>query len=162
MLNGSQRTRCKACGSFLNAQSNTTLKNHLEKHCKSLRSKPGQDQSQLSHDGADLWNFNVDMVRERMTQFVIQKGLPFKHFDNSRLTKMIQETLQPSYPHVSRTTLRRHYLNMWKDAKKQIISNFENLNTSVNLTTDVWSAPHGLPESYLCVTHIGSIPIRGK
>ena len=65
---------------------------------------------------------------------------------------MIQETLQPSYTHVSRTTLRRHCLNMWKNAKKQIISKIENLNTSINLTIDVWSAPHGLPESYLCVT----------
>ena len=65
---------------------------------------------------------------------------------------MIQETLQPSYTHVSCITLRRYCLNMWKDAKKQIISDFENLNTSVNLTTDVWSAPHGLSESYICVT----------
>ena len=62
------------------------------------------------------------------------------------------ELCHPLANHVSHTTLRRHCLNMWKDAKKQIISEFENLNTSVNLTTDVWSALHGLPESYLCVT----------
>ena len=75
--------------------------------------------------------FNVDMVRERMTQFVIQESLPFNHFDNPRLTKMIQEMFQPSYTHVSRTTLRRHCLNMWKDAKKQIILEFENLNNDI-------------------------------
>ena len=29
---------------------------------------------------------------------------------------------------------------------------FQNLDTCVNMTTDVWSAPHGSPYSYLCVT----------
>ena len=54
MSDGSQRARCKACGSFLNAQYNTTLKNHLEKHCKLLKSTPAQDQYQLSHNGAGV------------------------------------------------------------------------------------------------------------
>lgn len=37
-----------------------------------------------------------------MAQFVIQEGLPFNHFDNKHLTKLIQETLHPCYTHVSR------------------------------------------------------------
>ncbi|GKA83385.1 zinc finger BED domain-containing protein RICESLEEPER 2-like protein [Tanacetum coccineum] len=37
-------------------------------------------------------------------------------------------------------------------AKQVIINDFLNLNASVNITTDVWSAPHGLPGSYICVT----------
>ncbi|GJT68411.1 hypothetical protein Tco_1019891 [Tanacetum coccineum] len=51
-----------------------------------------------------------------------------------------------------RCKLARDALKMWKNAKLELINGFENLNTSVNLTTDVWSAPHGLPGSYLCVT----------
>nr|GEX09928.1 hypothetical protein [Tanacetum cinerariifolium] len=37
-------------------------------------------------------------------------------------------------------------------AKQAIIDDFLKLNTNVNLTTDVWSAPHGVPGSYICVT----------
>ncbi|GJY33220.1 zinc finger BED domain-containing protein RICESLEEPER 2-like protein [Tanacetum coccineum] len=36
--------------------------------------------------------------------------------------------------------------------KQVIINGFLNLNAHVNITTDVWSAPHGLLGSYLCVT----------
>ena len=39
-----------------------------------------------------------------------------------------------------------------KKAKQQLILGFQNLNIDVNLTINVWLAPHGLPESYLCVT----------
>jgi len=105
----------------------------------------------MSTDGG-VFNYSVERVRQRMAQFVIQQGLPFNHFDNPRLTSLIRETLQPSYNHVSRTTLRKHCLKMWREAKEQLILGFEKLETGVNLTTDVWSAPHGLPESYLCVT----------
>nr|GEX18389.1 hypothetical protein [Tanacetum cinerariifolium] len=37
-------------------------------------------------------------------------------------------------------------------AKQSIIDGFANLNIDVNLTTDVWSAPHGVFGSYICVT----------
>ena len=111
MSNGSQRAKCKGCGSFYSSQSNSTLKSHLQKHCKSVKNTPGSSQSQMSKEGG-VFNFNVERVRERMAQFVIQQGLPFNHFDNPRLTSLIQDTLQPSYTHVSRTTLRKHCLNM--------------------------------------------------
>ncbi|KAD5508155.1 hypothetical protein E3N88_15858 [Mikania micrantha] len=99
-----------------------------------------------------IFNYDLDRVRDRMAKFVIQEALPFSHFDNPRLTNMIRETLQPRYTQVSRQTLRRYCLKMWKNAKQELVAYFENLNTEVNLTSDVWSAPHNLPESYLCVT----------
>lgn len=43
-------------------------------------------------------------------------------------------------------------MKAWKEAKIELKKGFENLNTSVNLTTDVWSAPHNLLGSYLYVT----------
>nr|GFA25419.1 zinc finger BED domain-containing protein RICESLEEPER 2-like [Tanacetum cinerariifolium] len=36
-------------------------------------------------------------------------------------------------------------------AKQAITYGFANLNINVNLTTDVWFAPHGMPGSYICV-----------
>nr|GFA69989.1 zinc finger BED domain-containing protein RICESLEEPER 2-like [Tanacetum cinerariifolium] len=37
-------------------------------------------------------------------------------------------------------------------AKQEINDSFGNINTFVNLTTDVWYALHGVPGSYMCVT----------
>ncbi|KAC9676974.1 hypothetical protein E3N88_45414 [Mikania micrantha] len=41
-----------------------------------------------------------DMVREMMGNLVIQESLPLNHFENPRLTKMIQKALQPRYHQV--------------------------------------------------------------
>nr|GEV95617.1 hypothetical protein [Tanacetum cinerariifolium] len=41
---------------------------------------------------------------------------------------------------------------LWIAAKQAIIDGFVNLNDNVNLTTDVRSASHGVPGSYICVT----------
>ncbi|GJR75230.1 hypothetical protein Tco_0087595 [Tanacetum coccineum] len=102
-------------------------------------------------DGS-LWQYEVAQVRDRMAKFVIQETLSFDHFDNKRMTSLIQDTLQPRYYHVSRATLTRDCINLWKLAKDELILGFQNLETSVNLTCIVWTAPHGSPDSYLCVT----------
>lgn len=120
MSNGKQKARCKHCGTFLAAGANSTLDAHIKNHCKVLKGSPISGQSQMSKQGG-MFNYNVDKVRKRMAQFVIQQGLPFNHFDNQRLTSLIRDTLQPSYSHVSRTTLRKHCINMWKEAKEQLI-----------------------------------------
>nr|GEW72797.1 replication protein A 70 kDa DNA-binding subunit B [Tanacetum cinerariifolium] len=115
--------------------------------CKmSDRSKKGRCKQcgATSREGGSF-AYEADRVRQQLAGFVIQQGLPFNHFDNPRLTNIIQKCLQPRYTHVSRATLRRDALKMWKKAKLELINGFEKLNTSVNLTTDVWSAPHGLP-----------------
>ncbi|GJV51769.1 putative AC transposase [Tanacetum coccineum] len=60
--------------------------------------------------------------------------------------------MQPRYTHLSRSTLKRDAMKLWLAAKQEIIDSFGNINACVNLTTDVWSAPHGVPGSYMCVT----------
>ncbi|GKB51317.1 hypothetical protein Tco_0902070 [Tanacetum coccineum] len=52
----------------------------------------------------------------------------------------------------SRSTLKRDAMKLWLAAKQEIIDSFGNINACVNLTTNVWSAPHGVPGSYMCVT----------
>lgn len=78
------------------------------------------DQVQLSTDGANIWVFDLDNLLDSLVKFIIQKRLPFDHFGNPCLTKLIQETLQPGYQHVSRTTLKHDCLKMWKKAKEQL------------------------------------------
>ncbi|KAI3761006.1 hypothetical protein L1987_51411 [Smallanthus sonchifolius] len=91
-----ERARCKMCGAFLEKDSNTSLKTHMEKSCPSLKGIPSEGQASMTSEGG-IWNFDPNIVRDRMTRLVIQEGLPFNHFDNPRLTRMIQETLQPRY-----------------------------------------------------------------
>ncbi|GJS98550.1 zinc finger BED domain-containing protein RICESLEEPER 2-like protein [Tanacetum coccineum] len=83
---------------------------------------------------------------------VIQRALPFNHFDPEQTTRVFQNTMQPRYTHVSRSTLKRDAMKLWLAAKQEIIDSFGNINACVNLTTDVWSAPHGVPGSYMCVS----------
>ncbi|GJU96788.1 zinc finger BED domain-containing protein RICESLEEPER 2-like protein [Tanacetum coccineum] len=67
-------------------------------------------------------------------------------------TSMARDGSVFRYTHVSRSTLKRDAMKLWLAAKQEIIDSFGNINACVNLTTDVWSAPHGVPGSYMCVT----------
>ncbi|KAK1414538.1 hypothetical protein QVD17_30284 [Tagetes erecta] len=73
MSNGEQKARCKACGGFLKANSNMTLRSHIGRYCKTLKGVPAQGQTTIGSDGG-IWNFSTNMVRERMGKFVIQEG----------------------------------------------------------------------------------------
>ncbi|XP_035830095.1 zinc finger BED domain-containing protein RICESLEEPER 1-like [Helianthus annuus] len=132
MSDGSQKAQCKHCGALLSKDSNSTLTKHAKKYCKALKDLP-PGQVQLSKDGM-IFRYEQKIARDRMAKLVIQKALSFGHFDDPDLTKLIRETLQLCYKH------------------KRFNCFFLTLKTSVNLTSDVWSAPHGLPESYICVT----------
>lgn len=145
------KAHCKYCGHFLSAASNSTLKTHTEKYCEPLKATPREGQASVARDGT-IFAYSAERCRQEFACFVIQDTLPFNHFDNPRLTRVIQNTLQPRYNQVSRHTLKRECMKIWKKAKQELVKGFENLNVNVNLTTDVWSAPHGLPGSYLCVT----------
>ncbi|GJZ96128.1 zinc finger BED domain-containing protein RICESLEEPER 2-like protein [Tanacetum coccineum] len=99
-----------------------------------------------------IFMYNPDVLREQFAGLVIQHGLPFNHFDDEQSTRVFQKHLQPRYTHVSRTTLKRDAMKLWVVAKQAIIDRFLQINTNVNLTTDVWTPPHGVPGSYICVT----------
>ena len=112
-----------------------------------------QDPTQLilGSDGS-VFMYDAEALRLDFTKFVIQQGLPFNHFDNTRLTEIIKQRLQPRYQMVSRTTLRRDAFNLWQNAKNEIIEGFRNYKYNVSLTCDVWTAPHGTTNYYLAVT----------
>ncbi|GKA00176.1 zinc finger BED domain-containing protein RICESLEEPER 2-like protein [Tanacetum coccineum] len=129
-----------------------TLKNHINHpHCEALKRVAESGQSSMSRDGS-IFVYNPDVLREQFAGLVIQRGLPFNHFDDEQTTRVFQKHLQPRYAHVSRTTLKRDAMKLWVMAKQAIIDRFLQINTNVNLTTDVWTPPHGVPGSYICVT----------
>ncbi|GJW73470.1 hypothetical protein Tco_0132840 [Tanacetum coccineum] len=153
---GHKKAQCKFCFHFFAVGSNTTLKNHISHpHCEVLKAQQNQNpeagQTTMGRDG-QVFMYNPDYLREQFAGLVIQRGLPFNHFDNEQTTRVFQNTMQPRYTHVSRSTLKRDAMKLWVAAKQATIDGFANLNTMVNLTTDIWSAPHNLPGSYMCVT----------
>ncbi|GKD56045.1 zinc finger BED domain-containing protein RICESLEEPER 2-like protein [Tanacetum coccineum] len=156
MTNGQKKAQCKYCFHFFSEGSNTTLKNHItHPHCEVLKAQQNQNpeagQTSMGRDG-QIFMYNPDYLREQFASLVIQRGLPFNHFDHEQTTRVFQNTMQPRYTHVSRSTLKRDAMKLWVAAKQATIDGFANLNNKVNLTTDIWSAPHNLPGSYMCVT----------
>ncbi|GJY36124.1 putative RNA-directed DNA polymerase [Tanacetum coccineum] len=156
MTDNSQKTQCKHCFHFLSVGSNTTLRNHIEHpHCEAKKAQKNQNseagQTSMARDGS-VFRYDPDYLREQFAGLVIQRALPFNHFDHEQTTRVFQNTMQPRYTHVSRSTLKRDAMKLWLAAKQEIIDSFGNINACVNLTTDVWSAPHGVPGSYMCVT----------
>nr|GEV08917.1 hypothetical protein [Tanacetum cinerariifolium] len=136
--------------------SNTTLRNHItHPYCEVIKAQKNQNseagQTSMARDGS-VFRYDPDYLREQFTGLVIQQALPFNHFDHEQTTRVFQNTMQPRCTHVSRSTLKRNTMRLWLAAKQEIIDSFGNLNACVNLTTDVWSAPHGVPGSYMCVT----------
>ncbi|KAE8731277.1 hypothetical protein F3Y22_tig00002840pilonHSYRG00913 [Hibiscus syriacus] len=151
MSNGSRRARCKLCLKFLASEGNTTLKNHLTKSCKALRSRSDPSQSNLTPQGG-VFVYDNEKLREAFTKFVITKALPFDHFDDEDFTTTIQQLMQPRYTQVSRTTLRRDAIKMWRTAREKMILGFQEHRYGVSLTCDVWSSPHNTGNSFLAVT----------
>ncbi|GJZ12882.1 RNA-directed DNA polymerase [Tanacetum coccineum] len=156
MTDNSQKAQCKHCFHFLSVGSNTTLRNHItHPHCEAKKAQQNQNpeagQTSMARDGS-VFRYDPDYLREQFAGLVIQRALPFNHFDHEQTTRVFQNTMQPRYTHVSRSTLKRDAIKLWLAAKQEIIDSFGNINACVNLTTDVWSAPHGVPGSYMCVT----------
>ncbi|GJY44909.1 hypothetical protein Tco_0433122 [Tanacetum coccineum] len=156
MTDNSQKAQCKHCFHFLSVSSNTTLRDHIaHPHCEAKKAQQNQNseagQTSMARDGS-VFRYDPDYLREQFAGLVIQRALPFNHFDNEQTTRVFQNTMQPRYTHVSRSTLKRDAMKLWLAAKQEIIDSFGNINACVNLTTDVWSAPHGVPGSYMCVT----------
>nr|GEW81486.1 zinc finger, BED-type, phospholipase-like, homeodomain-like protein [Tanacetum cinerariifolium] len=152
MTDNSQKAQCKHCFDFLSQGSNTTLRNHVTHlHCEVIKAQKNQNseagQTSMARDGS-VFRYDLDYLREQFAGLVIQLALPFNHFDHEQTTRVFQNTMQPRYTHVSRSTLKRDAMKLWLAAKQEIIDSFGNINACVNLTTDVCSAPHGVSSLY--------------
>ncbi|GKB11756.1 zinc finger, BED-type, phospholipase-like, homeodomain-like protein [Tanacetum coccineum] len=103
MTNGQKKAQCKYCFHFLSEGSNTTLKNHItHPHCEVLKAQQNQNpeagKTSMGRDG-QIFMYNPDYLREQFAGLVIQRGLPFNHFDHEQTTRVFQNTMQPRYTH---------------------------------------------------------------
>nr|GEZ29726.1 hypothetical protein [Tanacetum cinerariifolium] len=90
----------------------------------------------MAQDGS-VFRYDLDYLHEQFAGLVIQRALPFNHFDYEQTTRVFQSTMQPTYTHVSRSTLKRDAMKLWLVAKQEIIDSFGNINAFVNLTTEL-------------------------
>nr|GFC29462.1 hypothetical protein [Tanacetum cinerariifolium] len=73
MSDGSKKGRCKQCGKFISASSNSTLRLHFEKpYCPVRKVIPDGSQSSMSREGG-LFAYEADRVRQQFAGFVIQQ-----------------------------------------------------------------------------------------
>ncbi|GKA11557.1 hypothetical protein Tco_0691103 [Tanacetum coccineum] len=104
MIDNSQKAQCKHCFHFLSVSSNTTLRNHIaHPHCEAKKAQHNQNpetgQTSMARDGS-VFRYDPDYLREQFA------GLVF------------QNTMQPRYTHVSRSTLKRYAMKLWLAAKQ--------------------------------------------
>lgn len=120
MSDGNKKAQCKHCFSIMSANSNSTLRAHIkQKYCKALKNVPEAGQSSMARDGS-IFSYDHEAVRQQFAGLVIRRGLPFNHWDDEDTTEVFQTYVQPQYHHVSRTTLKRDAMNMWKTAKQEL------------------------------------------
>ncbi|GKD01213.1 zinc finger BED domain-containing protein RICESLEEPER 2-like protein [Tanacetum coccineum] len=100
MSDNTKKAQCIHCLHFFSKDSNSTLKNHINHpHCEALKRVAESGQSSMSRDGS-IFVYNPDVLREQFAGLVIQRGLPFNHFDDEQTTRVFQKHLQPRYAHI--------------------------------------------------------------
>ncbi|GJS47184.1 putative AC transposase [Tanacetum coccineum] len=107
MTNGQKKAQCKYCFHFFSEGSNTTLKNHItHPHCEVLKAQQNQNpkagQTSMGRDG-QIFMYNPDYLREQFAGLVIQRGLPFNHFDHEQTTRVFQNIKFPDDGFATRT-----------------------------------------------------------
>nr|GEW82500.1 zinc finger BED domain-containing protein RICESLEEPER 2-like [Tanacetum cinerariifolium] len=104
MSDNTKKAQCIHWLHFFLKDSNSTLKNHISHpHCEALKRVAEPGQSSISRDES-LFVYNPDVLREPFVGLVIQRGLPFNHFDDKQTTRVFQKHLQPKYNHAKETT----------------------------------------------------------
>ncbi|GJT12880.1 retrovirus-related pol polyprotein from transposon TNT 1-94 [Tanacetum coccineum] len=79
---------------FLSSPSNSTLRSHIiHSHCEALKTVPEARQSSMARNGS-VFVFNLDVLREQFTDLVIQRGLPFNHFDDAQTKRVFQNHIR--------------------------------------------------------------------
>ncbi|GJS22091.1 zinc finger BED domain-containing protein RICESLEEPER 2-like protein [Tanacetum coccineum] len=100
MSDNTKKAQCIHCLRFFSKDSNSTLKNHItHPHCEAKKRVTESRQSFMSRDGS-IFVYNPDVLREQFAGLVIQRGLPFNHFDGEQTTRVFQNHLQPRYTHI--------------------------------------------------------------
>nr|GEZ62604.1 hypothetical protein [Tanacetum cinerariifolium] len=78
--------------------SNTTLKNHItHPHCEVIKARKNQNPEAGRTSVAryeSVFRYDPDYLREQFAGLVIQRALPFNHFDHEQTTRVFQNVMR--------------------------------------------------------------------
>nr|GEX10410.1 hypothetical protein [Tanacetum cinerariifolium] len=109
--------------------------NHISHpHCEELKRAAEPGKSSMSRDGS-IFVYDPDVLHEQFAGLVIQRGLPFNHFDDEQTTRVFQKHLQQKYNHIFFMTTKLSeykleggiFATMVKPMKEKLKKHFERI-----------------------------------
>ncbi|BFG20774.1 hypothetical protein CerSpe_070480 [Prunus speciosa] len=139
------KAKCVICNTLLvgNSSCGTShLSRHLKKH-EDAQARVSPGQMLLNADVAgNMTNFvyDHDVARKELVDFIIRAELPFTFVDSHDFKGLIQCAFCPQYKGISASTCKRDVLKKFDKERINLLAVFENLDSKICLTSDVWSS----------------------
>ena len=133
---------------------------HLQSHintCESRQARKGLKQSSLKFsqnpDGSvclEKYVFDQDVARKELALMICVHEYPLSMVDHVGFRKFCA-SLQPLFKLVSRNTIRKDILDMYDVQKLSMVTMFQQQQSRIAVTTDMWTANHQ-KKGYMAVT----------
>ncbi|WVZ75364.1 hypothetical protein U9M48_023422 [Paspalum notatum var. saurae] len=156
---GGYKAECNWCHKRLSAGSNAGT-NHLRGHlniCESRLVRKDLKQSTLKYsknkDGSifvEKYVFDQDIARKELALMICVHEYPLSIVDHVGFRKFCA-ALQPLFKVVSRNTIRKDILDMYEVQKLSLMNSFQQGQSRIAVTTDMWTANHQ-KKGYMAVT----------
>ena len=155
-VNGKSQAKCNYCPkSYQYKMGDGYGKYH--KHLRKFHPQElGIDNKQTQITGfatsnLSLFRFSEERHRNELAKMIAIEHLSFSFGEKLGFKKYCQNSLNPQFKNVPRTTLRRTLKNIYNQGKKELIQLFSNLDSRVSICSDIWS-DHWQVHSYMAIT----------
>ncbi|XP_039689990.1 zinc finger BED domain-containing protein RICESLEEPER 1-like [Medicago truncatula] len=142
IVDGVEKCRCKACHKLLTCESGSGT-SHLKRHVRSC------SKTIKNHDVGEMMidvegklrkkKFDPMANREFLARIMITHGAPFNMVE-WKVFREYQKFLNDDCVFVSRNTIAKEILNVYRDEKQKLKSQLAQIRGRVCLTSDCWTA----------------------
>lgn len=152
IVDGVEKCRCKACHKLLTCESGSGT-SHLKRHvlsCKKTIKNHDVGEMMIDVEGKlRKKKFDPMANREILARIMITHGAPFNMVE-WRVFREYQKFLNDDCVFVSRNTIAKEILNVYRDEKEKLKSQLAQIRGRVCLTSDCWTACSN--EGYISLT----------
>jgi hypothetical protein len=156
---GKWKAKYNWCSKILTAEGKSGT-SHLQSHintCESRQARKGLKQSSLKFsqnpDGSvclEKYVFDQDVARKELALMICVHEYPLSMVDHVGFRKFCA-SLQLLFKLVSRNTIRKDILDMYDVQKLSMVTMFQQQQSRIAVTTDMWTANHQ-KKGYMAVT----------
>jgi hypothetical protein len=149
-VGGKWKAKCHWCKKLLTAEGKSGT-SHLQSHintCESRQSRKGLKQCTLklskNQDGSvvvEKYAFDQDVARKELALMICVHEYPLSMVDHVGFRKFCA-AMQPLFKVVSRNTIRKDILDMYEVQKINMVNQFQQEDSRIAVTTDMWTANH--------------------